>query len=262
MSEDSGKTVKQSDEKSKKTKATAWGPLATVLLTIALYFLSQFVVGILFGIFFGISGWTEEKIDKWTDSTFAQFLFIAFSGLATLGTLWLFLRHRRLSFRMLGFGRKPQWRDVAYVAAGFFVYFVLLIAASVIVGQILGINTEQEQDVGFEQAKAGAGGLALVFLSLVVIPPIVEEVVFRGFLFGGLRTKLSLGWATVITSVLFAAPHLLGGTSGLLWIAAVDTFVLSLVLCYVREKTGALWTAIGIHAVKNSLAFIAIFVVQ
>jgi membrane protease YdiL (CAAX protease family) len=258
MSKDSGKKVSLKE----KGATITWGPVAAILGTIGIYFLSQFVIGFLFGLFFGFSSWSQEKIDDWAQSTVGQFLLIGTSGLATMGLLWLFLRRLRAGFKVLGFSRRPQWNDALFTAAGFFVYFVLLITATVIASQFFGVNADQEQDIGFEQVKAGSGGLALVFLSLVVIPPVVEEIMFRGFLFGGLRGRLSFWWTTAIVSVLFAAPHLFGGFSGLLWIAAIDTFVLSLVLCYVREKTGALWASIGIHAVKNSLAFIAIFVIQ
>lgn len=257
MSDGSGKSATK-----EKGATIIREPLVAILATVGIYFLSQFVVGIVFGLVFGFSGWSATKINEWTGSSFGQFLLIAVSALATLGLLRLFLRTRRAGFARLGFGRTPQWRDAAYTAVGFFIYFVLLIVASIIARQFFGVNTEQEQDIGFEQAKIGGSGLVWVFLSLVVIPPIVEETVFRGFLFGGLRSKLTFVWATTITSVLFAAPHLLGSNSGLLWIAAIDTFVLSLVLCYAREKTGALWACIGIHAIKNSLAFIAVFVIQ
>lgn len=258
MSVGSGKSAVQKE----KGAAVGWGPVLAIIGTIGVYFFSQIIIGILLGLFFGLPDWSDAKITDWTNSTLGQFLLVTASGLATIGTLYLFIRLRHASFRALGFIRRPEWRDATFTAAGFFVYFLLLIAASVIARQVFGVDTEQEQDIGFEQAKTGGGSLALVFLSLVIIPPIVEEMIFRGFLFGGLRTKLSLTWATVITSVLFAAPHLLGSDSGLLWIAAVDTFVLSLVLCYVREKSGALWACIGIHAVKNSLAFLVVFVIQ
>lgn len=242
--------------------AVTWEPPVAIIATIAIFFLSQFVVGILFGLFFGFSGWTESRIDQWVSSTFGQFLFIATSGLATVGALALVLRWRRANFKALGLARSPQWRDAAFTAAGFFVYFGLLILTTIIASQLLGMDTNKEQEIGFDNAKETGTGLTWVFLSLVVIPPIVEELVFRGFLFGGLRTKLSLVWATLLTSLLFAVPHLFATSDGLLWIAAVDTFVLSLVLCYVREKTGALWASIGIHAIKNGLAFIVLFVIQ
>lgn len=226
--------------------------------TIGIFVLAQVVVVILFGVILGFSG-KEADIDAWLASTTGQFAAIAASAAATAGLLWLFLRWRRTGFRALGLARLPSGRDAAYIALGFLGYFVLLIGVSVVAAQ-LGLDTQKEQEIGFEQAKSG-GGLWLVFASLVIIPPIIEELVFRGFLFGGLRTKLNFAWATAITSVLFAIPHLFATSDGLLWIAAIDTLLLSLVLCYAREKTGALWAPIGIHAVKNSLAFLFVFVV-
>ena len=39
----------------------------------------------------------------------------------------------------------------------------------------------------------------------------------------------------------------------------LDTFILSLVLIYLREKTGGLWASITLHAFKNGVAFVALF---
>ena len=68
-------------------------------------------------------------------------------------------------------------------------------------------------------------------------------------------------WGAVIgTSLLFAAGHLAeGGSAGLLYIAAIDTFSLSLVLIYLREKTDGLWASMTLHALKNGIAFVALF---
>ena len=67
---------------------------------------------------------------------------------------------------------------------------------------------------------------------------------------------------TLVTSVIFGALHTLTGKDGLLWIAAIDTFALSLVLCYLREKTGNLYASMGVHAIKNGIAFLALFVLH
>jgi membrane protease YdiL (CAAX protease family) len=94
-----------------------------------------------------------------------------------------------------------------------------------------------------------------------VLPPIVEETVFRGFIFTGLRGKLKFVWAAVLTSLLFATAHLeFGSGKPLLWVAGLDTFTLSLALCYLREKTGSLWPGILLHALKNGVAFLSLFV--
>lgn len=235
--------------------------MAAMVVTVITFVVSQLFVGLLFGVFFGLVGWDDAQIDRWLDLPYAQFLLVFASSIATIGVLWFFLRARKSGFGMLGFTRKPQWRDLLSIIGGFIVYFGLFVVAAIIAGQLFGINTGQEQEIGFESAKAGGNGLLWVFLSLVILPPLVEETLFRGFLFGSLRTKMTLPWAIVVTSVLFAVPHLFASSNGLLWIAAVDTLVLSVVLCYVREKTGALWASIGIHAIKNCLAFVVIFVV-
>jgi len=93
-----------------------------------------------------------------------------------------------------------------------------------------------------------------------VLPPLAEETLFRGFLYTGLRKRWSFVWTTAMVSLLFASLHLFEGSGGLLWIAGIDTFLLSLVLCYLREKTGNLWAGIIIHILKNGLAFIFLYV--
>jgi membrane protease YdiL (CAAX protease family) len=66
--------------------------------------------------------------------------------------------------------------------------------------------------------------------------------------------------AALLTSALFAVPHLLEGNGSLLWIGGMDTFVLSLALCYLREKTGSLWAPVALHMLKNGVAYLALFV--
>jgi membrane protease YdiL (CAAX protease family) len=79
-------------------------------------------------------------------------------------------------------------------------------------------------------------------------------------LYKGLRNKFSFPVAAVATSLLFALGHLqFGSGAPLLWVAGLDTFVLSVVLCYLREKTGSLWPGIMIHAAKNAVAFSVLF---
>lgn len=84
----------------------------------------------------------------------------------------------------------------------------------------------------------------------------------RGFLYTGLKRWLPWTVAGLIVSVLFGAAHLSeGGDAGLLWVGAIDTFTLSLVLIALRELTGNLWAGIVLHATKNCLAFVRIFLI-
>jgi membrane protease YdiL (CAAX protease family) len=118
---------------------------------------------------------------------------------------------------------------------------------------------EQSQELGFN--PVGTVELILTFISLVILPPLVEELLMRGYLYTSLKKKLSKIAAALVTSVIFAAAHLqFGSGAPLLWVAAIDTFVLSLFLVSLREKTGGLWASMTLHATKNLIAFMSLFI--
>ena len=123
---------------------------------------------------------------------------------------------------------------------------------------VFSLDTSQQQQLGFDSVKS-TPELVVTFISLVILPPIVEEIVFRGFVFPGLRTRFKFVRAALITGLLFAVPHLFASSEGLLWVAGIDTLLLSFVLCYLREKTGALWAPIALHGFKNAVAFVVLF---
>lgn len=228
-----------------------WGPSAAILVSLALIVGSQVLIAAIFIPLLVGSGVAET----WFESTIGQFTAILAIDAIILVSLWLFLRSRRASLRQLGFARRPVWLDIGRALVWYGIYFVLLITAGLIVDAFTPVNVQQKQELGFEDLASPAA-LAMGFVALVVLPPIVEETVFRGFVFTGLRTRLTFLWTTIITSLLFAWPHLLASSEGLLWIAGIDTLLLSFVLCYLREKTGALWAPIAVHAIKNAIAYL------
>lgn len=211
--------------------------------------------------FFQIGG--NDPNDWLLNAPAANFFFVLLTEVMTVGVLALFLRHKHVAFRIATALGKPRWRDIGLSLVGFMVYFGLFAITLIAVEQLFPIDTGQKQALGFEQGISGAG-LALAFASLVILPPIAEEIMFRGFFYGTLRShKVKMVWATVVTSAFFGFLHLFGGDgSGLLWIAFVDTFVLSVVLCNLREHTGTIWASIGLHALKNGFVFLNLFVIN
>lgn len=231
-----------------------WGPSAAIIVSLLLFIGAQIIVYFLVSIVAGLM-WNVADAQRWLESINGQFVFVLLSEATIVLILWLFLRRRKGNFKQLGFSRLPVWDDIARALAGFVVYFIALLVIMQLATALTPINTEQCQELGFKNLL-GAPEVTMAFISLVVLPPLVEELVFRGFVFTGLRRKLTFVWATLITSVLFAVPHLFASSEGLLWVAGVDTLVLSFILCYLREKTGVLWAAIVLHAMKNGIAFV------
>jgi membrane protease YdiL (CAAX protease family) len=93
----------------------------------------------------------------------------------------------------------------------------------------------------------------LAFVTLVVVAPIAEEIIFRGYMYGKLKKFVPIWVAILATSLLFGAVH---GA----WNLAIDTFALSIVLCSLREFTGNIWASILLHMVKNGIAFYILFI--
>lgn len=238
-----------------------WSPLTAVFVTIILY-VSQYLVAFVLLIYPLIRRWNHAQTSNWlTNSIVAQFVFVLLAEGVTVLLLWLFLRRYKVSFRALGWNRWPKWSDVGWAALAFAAYFIaLLVVLSLVTSLIPGINTNQKQQLGFTNAT-GAWQLALTYISLAVLPPIVEETVFRGFLYGSLRKSMSFIQAMLATSFLFAIAHLeLGSGAPPLWTAAIDVFILSLALVTLRVKTGSLWSNVMLHCLKNTVAFLALFV--
>ncbi len=236
-------------------RSVTWGPIFGLVMVVVSFVAAQIVADIV--IMRYASG--MHLGDSWISSTTAQFFYILLAeGFAVL-LLWLFLHNTKATFKSIGFSRKARGGDVAYAFAIGLGYFAVLYVVVAIVSAAFNLNVDQKQELGFDTVT-GHLQLIMTFISLVILPPIVEETLFRGVLFGGFRTKMPFIYATLLTSVLFALPHLFESGSGLLWIGGIDTFILSIALCYLREKTGSLWAGIFLHMIKNGTAFLFLYV--
>lgn len=102
---------------------------------------------------------------------------------------------------------------------------------------------------GFDEIMAfGPLPLAVLdTLDAVVGAPIVEEIIFRGLLFGALVRRIGFVAAAIVSSLVFAAVHGYGleGT--------IAVTVTGSLLCWVYWRTGRLWTAMLAHGVHNAL---------
>jgi len=91
----------------------------------------------------------------------------------------------------------------------------------------------------------------LSFVMIVVLAPLMEELLFRGWIFGGLRARWSARATVLATAFLFAIVHL--DASGLYPLAVLlPGFILSLL----RERTGTVKTAIFGHALYNFVGWL------
>jgi membrane protease YdiL (CAAX protease family) len=245
----------------RKIPVVPWSPAVGIIFVIFGFFATQVAAGLLVSIYPLLKHWSVSASNNWlTNSVTAQFIFIVLAEGFSLLAVYGLLRVTGATPSVIGL-RRPKWSDLFIGIAAVPVYYVFLfaiLAAAKVAFPNLNLN--QEQQLGFNDVT-GTLPLVMTFISLVVLPPIVEEILVRGVLYGTLKKVLPIIWAAIVTSALFAAAHLPeGGASGPLYVAAVDTFTLSMVLIWLRERSGGLWACITLHAIKNGIAFVALFV--
>jgi hypothetical protein len=258
MSTDSSKSVMPPKEHTSQGFIATIPPIITGLV---LYLVPPIVASIV--LFIGISiftNFTANQANDWVQgSTFAQFLYVGFTEALVILLLIKIMQWTKETWASIAV-KRPQVNHLWYTLLGFGVYYLIYIVTASVVSQFVHLDFEQKQEIGFDTFVSGPS-LILAFLSLVVLPPLVEEILFRGYLYTRFKRALPTVTAAVMVSLLFAAAHLqFGSGNKLLWVAALDTFILSLVLVRVREQTGTIWAGVGIHALKNFVAFLSLFI--
>lgn len=233
----------------------------SLLAVAVIYFASQALSGLVVSIYPHLHHWSMRQTNDWlSGSVFAQFFYILIAEALTVLAVVYLMRWFRWSRRTIGLVR-PK---LAHIGIGivavvpYFIVYLLIVAA--VTHFYPSLNVNQKQEIGFNTTK-GVLQLVLVFVSLVILPPLVEEIMMRGFLYTAMRKMFGRVLSALLVSALFGLAHLAeGGAAGPLWIGALDTFALSLVLVSLRELTGNLWAGITLHALKNGIAFVSLFI--
>lgn len=160
----------------------------------------------------------------------------------------------------LGLSGLPTWVDIGLSLIGFVVSLLMAYGLVWIFNQLPWFNADEVQSVGFSVYTTGIERV-IAFIVLVVIAPIFEEIIFRGWLYGKLRGLFhekmpeiaGIIIANLLVSILFGVIHLQ-------WNVGVNVFALSIVLCAFREITGTIHAGILTHMIKNGVAFYLLYV--
>lgn len=215
------------------------------------FFTAQLLVASLIYLLSEINISLESVNQTVLTTSFAAFLYMVTLAIA-IGVPWLVKRHRT-SRADIGLDRLPSWADILITPAGLVIYFIMSSLLILLATNILPwFDANQVQDTGFDKLSQRYEYI-MAFATLVVIAPIAEEILFRGYLYGKLKKYVPVWIAVLATSLLFGFVH---GE----WNLAFDTFALSVVLCSLREITGSIWASILLHMLKNGIAFYFLFI--
>ena len=109
------------------------------------------------------------------------------------------------------------------------------------------VDWSQQQDIGYDTAALFGKDLIIILIAVVIIAPVAEEIIFRGWLYGKMRKRVPVWLAMILVSVLFGIMHRQVNVG-------INVFFLSMVLCLMREMTGTIYAGILLHMLKNGIA--------
>lgn len=180
----------------------------------------------------------------------ASFALDLLDAVVGFGLVALYLRRYRVGWKAVGWRRVNVVRAVGYLVAILVIFVVLSnLALDLVTVLVPGFNPNQAQQNDFIGASKSHTSLALV--ALVLLPPVLEETIFRGFLFPALAKRWGVVWGAVISSAIFGIAHAQANIS-------IYTFVLGLLLCYMYVRLKSIFPGMALHMLNNYLAFIAL----
>jgi hypothetical protein len=164
--------------------------------------------------------------------------------LPVIAWIW-FMVVRRGGVRLGAMLRWPRLGTYWFVVAGLLVVQFMFSLAAITLTELIAPWMDDSL------AGVGQGNLVLALIGIAILPPLVEEITFRGVLLERFAVKWRVGVAVIVSAVFFGILHadpvgagMFGVVTGLLYL-----------------RTGSLWPGIIIHFVNNLVALLAIRIV-
>ena len=131
---------------------------------------------------------------------------------------------------------------------------ITLGAGLAVAASLVSVFLKASAETPLEKFLNSTGAILLFVVLGVTVAPLMEEIVFRGFLFKVFSELGGFRLAVPATAVLFAVPHLLqlAGNSG----AAITVFIVGAVLSVLRHRSNSVIPPIIVHTSYNATLFL------
>jgi membrane protease YdiL (CAAX protease family) len=154
-------------------------------------------------------------------------------------------------------GRQPFWKAIAFAwperTSPTITTIVSVLMALILVGfafLVTLIYGERKTDLDLLIESSNYTRVAMAFMA-VATAPLVEEVIYRGVLYGALEKAAGVGIAIALVSLLFAGVHVYQYRNNVAVILVIT--LLSIVLTVARAYSGKMLPSFIIHFVFNGI---------
>lgn len=177
-------------------------------------------------------------------------LALVLTGVITIAVLWTHLRKEN-RYRNIGLFASSRLSIGTTIGYGIGLMGGALLISAFYTGTVLKGKEAQGDTNAIVDGLDSPAGVALGFLAIAVVAPIVEELLFRGYLQTALSRRMKPWMAIVLSSALFGAIHFQP-------LAFPILALLGAVFGYLYHRTGSLKVNIALHMANNAFAFLAL----
>jgi membrane protease YdiL (CAAX protease family) len=172
------------------------------------------------------------------------------AGLFVFVAAFLTIRGRNVNL-LAGFSKLPFWRSFMTAAILLFAAYPLIFIADMLTQRVLGGTSSKQGIVELFNGSQTLKQRVFIIILAVAIAPLVEEFIFRFFLYGVLKRYFGRFVGLFVNAALFAAVHAHVPSAGPL-------FVLGACFTIAYEWSGSIVVTMTMHALFNSLTLTAL----
>ena len=166
--------------------------------------------------------------------------------------LVLALHLRSASWQDIGARSLKDWKPIlGAILAGYLIYLLMTLAMNFL-NSFLPNGLDAQNVSAYMQAGDALWVKAFVLITMGVFGPIVEELLFRGYLYNSLCRNLSSPAAMLFTAIIFGAAHLD-------WQRFLPLAIGGYLLNVISVRFGSVFASVIAHGVWNILMMVVYY---
>lgn len=219
-------------------------------IPIVIFFASQIVItvlAILLSLIFGMSSGNNMMNLRLSPGLGIA---AAVSFILSAVFIFIYIKFRKISFKEVGLN-KFNINMVWQVIGAFFLILIIGVAYDYLL-RSFGINADTQIKSMLDMFGKSKLGLIAMGITVAILAPFVEELVFRGFLFRYLDSVMSFWAAAGISALIFAVMHFYP-------IHLPVLLLMGFLLAYLVKKADSIWPSVMLHFIYNSIVFVMMY---
>ena len=158
------------------------------------------------------------------------------------------------------FWRAMGWRDLRIEGVNRIAGYALCLVSGSVFAILISLASglvATDKKLPIQDLFQTRESVLLVALTAVLVAPLVEETIFRGYLYPVLARTFGISFGVIVTGMLFGLVHSMQLSGGYGQIGLL--MIVGIVLTYVRARTGTVLAPFLLHLGYNSLLFVAFY---